>query len=99
MQRFHPFSRYHAIRAAIAAAIGIADISARIDALRAIPEYRSRGKGWKGKKKLATSNPARYCNNAKVKPGKQGARECARRVRQGLSFGPSIVWQNGVVLS
>ncbi len=94
-----PFSRYIAIRAAVLAAIAIADPWKRREAILDIPEYRSRGKGWKGKKKLATSNPARYCNNARVKPGTQGKKECARRLRQGLSFGPSIVWQNGVALS
>ena len=93
-----PFSRFIAIRAAIHAAMAVADIGKRIDALRNIPEYRSRGKGWKGKKKLASSNPARRQFN-NVHPLKQGKRECARRIAQGLSFGPSIVWQNGVALS
>lgn len=93
-----PFSRYVAIRAAIAAAMAIPDISSKIDRLRNIPEYRSRGKGWKGKKRLTSSNPVRHHNNSYWESG-IAPRECARRVRQGLSYGPSIVWQNGVALS
>ncbi len=93
-----PFSRFIAIRAAIYKAVTITDWAKRVEALRAIPEYRSRGKGWKGAKKLASSNPVRRQFN-NVHPLKQGKRECARRIAQGLSFGPSIVWQNGVALS
>jgi hypothetical protein len=96
-----PFKRYVMIRAAIQAAMAVGDVGKRIDALRAIPEYRSRGKGWKGKKQLATSNPVRQTGRWNSTYDKSGAgpQECARRVRQGMSYGPAIVWQDGVALS
>lgn len=74
-----PFSRYASIRALIMMALAL-PLTERFAALARVPEYRSRGKG--RTRTWATSNPITHCNNARVSPGTQGARERARRVKQ-----------------
>jgi len=70
-----PFARSKMIFAAIAAAMSLAGIGERKDAMGRIGQYRARGKG-RGTPSKRFGNPA-----GKYTPH-QGAKECARRVLQ-----------------
>ena len=73
------FKRSKAIFAAIAAAMALANIGERKEALGGIPQYRPRGKG--------RGTPSkRFGNKAGKYTPHQGANECARRVRQMATF-------------
>ncbi len=72
-----PFRRAYILARAIRAAEAIPDVGKRVEALRALPKYISRGKG--SKTPVMTRQVFNKCNNGKSGTPHQSSRECARR--------------------